>query len=73
MVVVAIGNRPGLWRVYLALIVASLLWGSLYSAAKLPVVAVGAIQVTLCRVVLAFACLGFWLVLLGLAARRRSE
>jgi drug/metabolite transporter (DMT)-like permease len=43
--------------VYLALVVASFLWGSLYTAAKPAVSATGAVQVTLCRVVLAFACL----------------
>jgi drug/metabolite transporter (DMT)-like permease len=43
--------------VYLALIMASVLWGSLYTAAKPAVAATGAIQVTLCRVVLAFVCL----------------
>jgi drug/metabolite transporter (DMT)-like permease len=45
------------WRVYLALVVASFLWGSLYTAAKPAVSATGAVQVTLCRVVLAFVCL----------------
>jgi drug/metabolite transporter (DMT)-like permease len=45
------------WRVYLALIAASVLWGSLYSAAKPAVAATGPIQVTLCRVTLAFVCL----------------
>jgi drug/metabolite transporter (DMT)-like permease len=46
-----------LWRVYLALVVASLLWGSLYTAAKPAVSTVGAFQVSLCRVVLACVCL----------------
>jgi drug/metabolite transporter (DMT)-like permease len=40
----------------MALVTASLLWGSLYTAAKPAVEATGAVQVTLCRVVLAFAC-----------------
>src|ERR1051326_5428398 len=48
---------PPLWRVYLALVVASFLWGSLYTAAKPAVSATGAVQVTLCRVALAFVCL----------------
>jgi drug/metabolite transporter (DMT)-like permease len=43
--------------VYLALIVASALWGSLYTAGKPAVAATGAVQVTLCRVVLAWVCL----------------
>jgi drug/metabolite transporter (DMT)-like permease len=43
--------------VYLALVIASLLWGSLYTAGKPAVAATGATQVTFCRVVLAFACL----------------
>ncbi len=48
---------PARWRVTLALIVASLLWGSLYPAAK-PVLAVtGPMQVTFCRVALAFVSL----------------
>lgn len=42
---------------YLALVVASLLWGSLYTAAKPAVSTVGAFQVSLCRVVLACVCL----------------
>lgn len=42
---------------YLALVLASVLWGSLYTAAKPAVGVTGPIQVTLCRVVLAFACL----------------
>ena len=44
-------------RVYLALTMASVLWGSLYTAAKPAVVETGAFQVTLCRVALAFVCL----------------
>jgi drug/metabolite transporter (DMT)-like permease len=43
--------------VYLALVLASVLWGSLYTAAKPAVGVTGALQVTLCRVVLACACL----------------
>jgi drug/metabolite transporter (DMT)-like permease len=53
------------WRVYLALIVASALWASLYSAGKPAVAATGAIQVTWCRVVLAWACLAPLVVLRG--------
>ena len=45
------------WRVYLALIGAALLWGSLYPAAKPAVSASGPIQVTFCRVLLACLCL----------------
>lgn len=51
-------DRRAPWRVYLALVVASVLWASLYTAAKPAVAAIGAIQVTLCRVVLAWVCLG---------------
>ena len=43
------------WRVYAALVLASVLWGSLYTAAKPAVAVTGAFQVTLCRV--ALACL----------------
>ncbi len=43
---------------YLSLLVAAFLWGSLYPAAKPAVAAAGAVQVTLCRVVLAFVSLG---------------
>jgi len=51
------------WRVILALAVASLLWGSLYPAAK-PVLAVtGPMQVTFCRVLLAFLALGLLILL----------
>jgi drug/metabolite transporter (DMT)-like permease len=50
--------RAAPWRVYLALLVAAVLWGSLYTAAKPAVEAAGALQVTLCRVVLASVCLG---------------
>jgi drug/metabolite transporter (DMT)-like permease len=49
-------SPPETWRVYLALVMASVLWGSLYTAAKPAVEATGAVQVTLCRVALAFAC-----------------
>jgi drug/metabolite transporter (DMT)-like permease len=44
--------------VYFALIVASLLWASLYTAAKPAVAATGPFQVALCRVALACLCLG---------------
>ena len=43
---------------YLALTAASVLWGSLYTAAKPAVAVTGSVQVTLSRVVLAFVCLG---------------
>ncbi|HLZ29943.1 MAG TPA: DMT family transporter [Chloroflexota bacterium] len=42
----------------LALVVASLLWGSLYPAAKPALAATGPMQVTFCRVLLAFVALG---------------
>jgi drug/metabolite transporter (DMT)-like permease len=45
------------WRVTLALVVASLLWGSLYPAAKPALAATGPVQVTFCRVLLAFVSL----------------
>jgi len=45
------------WRVYLALVVASALWASLYTAAKPAVELTGAAPVMLCRVTLAFVCL----------------
>lgn len=45
------------WRVYVALCLASLLWGSLYTAAKPALAQTGAFQVTLCRVALAFLTL----------------
>ena len=45
------------WRVTLALVVASLLWGSLYPAAKPALAATGPMQVTFCRVLLAFVTL----------------
>src|SRR5438034_5496295 len=51
------------WRVTLALIVASLLWGSLYPAAKPALDATGPMQVTFCRVVLAFVSLGSLILL----------
>src|SRR4030081_2133324 len=47
----------GRWRVTLALVVASLLWGSLYPAAKPAIAATGPMQVTFCRVLLAFVAL----------------
>jgi drug/metabolite transporter (DMT)-like permease len=43
--------------VYLALLVAALLWASLYPAGKPAVAVSGPMQVTFCRVVLAFLCL----------------
>jgi drug/metabolite transporter (DMT)-like permease len=45
------------WRVTLALVAASLLWGSLYPAAKPALAATGPMQVTFCRVFLAFVSL----------------
>jgi drug/metabolite transporter (DMT)-like permease len=49
---------PARWKVYLSLLVAAFLWGSLYPAAKPAVAATGPVQVTLCRVALAFLSLG---------------
>jgi drug/metabolite transporter (DMT)-like permease len=51
------------WRVTLALVSASLLWGSLYPAAKPALAATGPMQVTFCRVVLAFVALGSLILL----------
>lgn len=51
------------WRVIGALVVASLLWGSLYPAARPAVAATGPMQVTLCRVLLAFVALGVLILL----------
>ena len=51
------------WRVPLALIVASLLWGSLYPAAKPALAATGPMQVTFSRVLLAFVSLGLLILL----------
>jgi drug/metabolite transporter (DMT)-like permease len=51
------------WRVTLALIVASLLWGSLYPAAKPALAATGPMQVTFCRVLLAFISLASLILL----------
>ena len=60
-----VADKPSPWRVYLALTAASILWGSLYTAAKPAVATTGPIQVTLCRVVLACVCLGLLTVLRG--------
>ena len=51
------------WQVIGALVVASLLWGSLYPAARPAVAATGPMQVTLCRVLLAFVALGALILL----------
>ena len=51
------------WRVTLALVAASLLWGSLYTAAKPALAATGPMQVTFCRVVLAFVSLASLILL----------
>ncbi|MBV9582083.1 MAG: DMT family transporter [Chloroflexi bacterium] len=45
------------WRVYVALVLASALWASLYTAAKPAVGVLGAAPVMLCRVTLACVCL----------------
>ena len=47
----------------LALVTASLLWGSLYPAAKPALAATGPMQVTFCRVLLAFVSLGSLILL----------
>src|SRR5579864_8985715 len=52
-------------RVYAALTAASVLWGSLYTAAKPAVAETGAFQVTLCRVALACVCLSPLVLLRG--------
>jgi drug/metabolite transporter (DMT)-like permease len=49
--------------VTLALVVASLLWGSLYPAAKPALAVTGPMQVTFCRVVLAFVSLALLILL----------
>src|SRR5438445_11262940 len=51
------------WRVTLALVVASLVWASLYPAAKPALAAPGPMQVAFCRVVLAFVALGSLILL----------
>src|SRR5438132_793757 len=51
------------WRVTLALVVASLLWGSLYPAARPALAATGPMQVTFCRVLLAFVSLAAFILL----------
>jgi drug/metabolite transporter (DMT)-like permease len=61
----AAAGPPARWTVYLSLLVAAFLWGSLYPAAKPAVAATGPIQVTLCRVVLAFVVLGTLSLLRG--------
>lgn len=53
------------WRVTLALVAASLLWGSLYPAAKPALAATGPMQVTFCRVCLAFIALSLVILLRG--------
>lgn len=59
----ALGSSAHGWRVPLALVAASLLWGSLYPAAKPVLGAMGPMQVTFCRVVLAFVALGSLILL----------
>ncbi|HVC34312.1 MAG TPA: DMT family transporter [Chloroflexota bacterium] len=56
-------GRP--WRSYLAAIVASVLWGSLYPAGKPAIAAVGPLQVVLCRALLACLTMGAIVVLRG--------
>jgi drug/metabolite transporter (DMT)-like permease len=59
--------------VYVALVVASALWASLYTAAKPAVAATGAAQVTLCRVTLAFVCLSPLVLVRGGVAPVRAQ
>lgn len=54
---ITLGDGAQRWRVTLALVAASLLWGSLYPAAKPALAATGPMQVTFCRVCLAFIAL----------------
>lgn len=56
-------GRP--WRSYLAAIVASMLWGSLYPAGKPAIAVVGPLQVALCRAALACLTMGLLVVLRG--------
>jgi drug/metabolite transporter (DMT)-like permease len=58
-----LGGGGTRWRVILALVVASLLWGSLYPAAKPALAVTGPMQVTFCRVLLAFLSLGVLILL----------
>jgi len=58
-------GRQTLWPRYLAAILASILWGSLYPAGKPAIDAVGPLQVTLCRAVLACLSMGTIVVLRG--------
>jgi drug/metabolite transporter (DMT)-like permease len=58
-------NAAGLWQSYLAVILASFLWGSLYPAGKPAVAAVGPMQVAFCRVALAFVTLSLVVILRG--------
>jgi drug/metabolite transporter (DMT)-like permease len=59
----AVWSGADRWRVPLALVVAALLWGSLYPAAKPALAATGPMQVTFCRVMLAFVSLGLLILL----------
>jgi drug/metabolite transporter (DMT)-like permease len=63
----------GLWRSYVAVVLASFLWGSLYPAGKPAVAAVGPMQVAFCRVALAFLTLSLVVVLRGDAPRRLAQ
>lgn len=53
------------WRSYIAAIVASILWGSLYPAGKPAIAVVGPLQVALCRAALACLAMGLLVVLRG--------
>ncbi len=59
----AIAGHP--WRSYLAAVVASILWGSLYPAGKPAIAAVGPLQVALCRAALACLTMGSLVVARG--------
>jgi len=53
------------WRSYLAAIIASILWGSLYPAGKPAIAAVGPMQVAFCRALLACLTMGALVVARG--------
>jgi drug/metabolite transporter (DMT)-like permease len=59
----AVTSHP--WRSYLAAIIASVLWGSLYPAGKPAIAVVGPMQVALCRATLACITMGALVVMRG--------
>ena len=56
------------WKSYAAVIAASILWGSLYPAGKLPVAAIGPLQVAFCRTLLAAIALLTFVAIRGRAS-----